>query len=159
MNEMTKKLIASRPKRQTRLVYQNNISSSTGESDCLVRNLLLRTLKTLRDNLVNTPTPLACFRKAESISYCEQSGLFHECLGHVLQPFSAVLHVVIVVCLQVSWLNPTVHVFGHQHRSSPASHTWLIVSAVRTTRGTAGHGECPSGTVRNKNGRRRRDTS
>ena len=29
----------------------------------------------------------------------------------------AVLHVVIVVCLQVSWLNPTVHVFGHQHRN------------------------------------------
>ena len=28
---------------------------------------------------------------------------------------SAVLHVVITVCLQVSCLNPTVHVFGHQH--------------------------------------------
>jgi len=43
--------IASRPKwRQTRLAYHNNISSSTGESDCIVRNLLLRTFKTLRDN-------------------------------------------------------------------------------------------------------------
>ena len=61
------------------------------------------------------------------------------------------LHVVISVCVQ---LNPTIHVWIW---STPGS--WPTASAVRMTTGTVGHGECPSGTVRNKYYRRRRDTS
>ena len=135
--------------RQPRLVHQNNINSSTGELDCIVRNNVLRTIKTSRNN--------------QHGEHTYSSGLFHECPGPITRLFwRCYTWSLLSVSICRGFNQPSTSSAtstGTGTWSSPGSDTWPTASAVRTTRGTPGHGECPSGTVRNKYGHRRRDTS